>query len=160
MITIPESVLIKTCSIHTSQIKKIFDSKCEILNVCLEYYNRRSINSKNDFNSKINKFRINDNIKIQSINWFLKTSKKADDNNRFKISKITNTENFFKDKNRRFNISNTQLRDEIKQRIDYFSKNIELILSEKPRFIYDFSCKFNDSIKSNDARKISMGSIS
>jgi hypothetical protein len=153
MITIPKSILIETCRKHTDEVKEIFYSKCQILKICIEYYDLKSKKHKGDFNSKINTLPINSNIKIQSINWFLKSSRKKDKNPKYKITKISNTENFFKDVNRRFNISNIQLRDELRNRIDYFSKNISNILSSKPKELYKFSLNFNNSILKHENNK-------
>lgn len=135
MISLPINILNVSCKTHTENVSKVVDAKVRALNLCIEFYQYQNKTAKDDFKSRIKALNCPEDIKVQSINWFLKKSTKSKDgipgeyNNVRSLNKL---ENFFTVEKRLVASDYTTLK-EIKKRLKYFSyERILKIISGKP----------------------------
>lgn len=156
MVSISDKIL-KTASIkHAKYIFEVFILKKEILKLCLDHYDLKSKTHRKNFDLKLATIKGSDNIKIQSVNWFLKKSTYTTKNKigeQRNLKAITKTENFFNSKYRLFTGSINTL-NELKKQLDYFNHTIiNNLLIEKPHFLINESNNY-DYVFSKNHNKI------
>lgn len=155
MVGIDKNILDTVCLKHSENLSEIIFSQIQIIELCFKYLNCFSKTEKENFKIELQKVSGRKNIKVRSVNWFLKNAESISGKRiERKIRSIDKLDNFFKVENRIEGI-NTEVKNEIRKRSAYFTNVIiSDILGGKPNKLEELEEAFRKKFPKNGRSKV------
>jgi len=149
MISPSKNILKQVCILHSKKVMDVLEIKIAVFKLCLDYFRLFSKGTKQEFADRLKAIPGNSNIKIQTVNWFLKPSTKGSKMKKGiqrKILSINKVENFFRKDNRRFS-EKFEILNALSKQLAYFrTRNLLTIISGNPLELYQESIHYNTFI--------------